>query len=108
MSSETIKRYVEEQKQGGEMMQLTMKAKLLPIKEHADLLKLASQEYIRLVNQVVTDCIEAGKTLKYTSATVPAALPSAVKTKQYAMAKVSTEVSQNKIQSILKACLYLE
>jgi hypothetical protein len=46
------------------MMQLTMKAKLLPIKEHADLLKLASQEYIRLVNQVVTDCIEAGKTLK--------------------------------------------
>jgi IS605 OrfB family transposase len=85
------------------MMQLTMKAKLLPIKEHADLLKLASQEYIRLVNQVVTDCIEAGKTLKYTSATVPAALPSAVKNQAIRDGKsVYRKYRKTKIQSILK------
>lgn len=84
-------------------MQLTMKAKLLPIKEHADLLKLASQEYIRLVNQVVTDCIEAGKTLKYTSATVPAALPSAVKNQAIRDGKsVYRKYRKTKIQSILK------
>lgn len=84
-------------------MQITVKAKLLPTKEQKQLLKDTTNEYIRLVNQVVEDCIEAGKAVKHTSATVSAQLPSAVRNQAIRDGKsVYQKYRKTKIQSILK------
>ncbi|MDD4834873.1 MAG: transposase [Lutispora sp.] len=60
-------------------MQITVKIKLELTKEQIHFLQATAKEYIRLVNQIVADFVEAGTSLKYTSKTVNAELPSAVK-----------------------------
>lgn len=60
-------------------MQITVKVKLEPTKEQSELMKATTTEYIKLVNQIVSDFVEADTKLKYTSKTVVAGLPSAVK-----------------------------
>lgn len=60
-------------------MQITVKIKLEPTREQISLLQATAQEYIRLVNKIVTDFVKADAILKYTSKTVVAELPSAVK-----------------------------
>jgi len=60
-------------------MQITVQVKLKLTQEQKDLLKATTAEYIRLVNQVVADYVSTDANLKYSSKTVVAALPSAVK-----------------------------
>lgn len=60
-------------------MQITIKIKLEPTKEQIRLLQAIMKEYIRVVNQIVDDFVEADAILKYTSKTVVAELSSAVK-----------------------------
>jgi IS605 OrfB family transposase len=60
-------------------MQITVKIKLEPTKEQIRFLQATTKEYIRLVNQIVADFVEADINLKYTSKTVVAELSSAVK-----------------------------
>jgi len=60
-------------------MQITVKIKLQPKKEQSKLLKAVMSEYIRLVNQIVSDFVSANAHLKYSSKNVVANLPSAVK-----------------------------
>ncbi len=60
-------------------MQITVKIKLEPTKEQESLLQATTNEYIRLVNNIVADFVKADAPLKYTSKTVIAELPSAVK-----------------------------
>lgn len=66
-------------KRGGEKMQITVKIKLQPTSEQRQLLRETTKEYIRLVNQVVSDFVSADAHLKYSSKDVVAILPSAVK-----------------------------
>ena len=66
-------------KQGGDTVQITVKIKLEPTKEQSAQLKAVTKEYIRLVNQIVSDYVFADRNLKYTSKDVVADLPSAVK-----------------------------
>ncbi len=60
-------------------MQITVKIKLQPTSEQRQLLRETTKEYIRLVNQVVSDFVSADAHLKYSSKDVVAILPSAVK-----------------------------
>lgn len=60
-------------------MQITVRIKLLPTEEQSKLLKAAMSEYIRLVNQIVSDYVSVNMDLKYSSKDVVASLPSAVK-----------------------------
>lgn len=60
-------------------MQITVKIKLEPTKEQIRFLQATTKEYIRLVNQVVSDYVSADANLKYTTKDVIADLPSAVK-----------------------------
>jgi putative transposase len=60
-------------------VQITVKIKLQPTKEQSKLLRVTTAEYICLVNQIVSDYLAAGQSLKYTSKNVAAPLPSAVK-----------------------------
>ena len=63
-------------------MQITVKAKLLPTSEEREHLKTATVEYIRLINTIVSECIEADELIKHTSGTVLATLPSTLSIKQ--------------------------
>ncbi len=60
-------------------MQITVKVKLELTREQVTLLRATTKEYIRLVNQIVADFVKSDAPLKYTSKTVIAELPSAVK-----------------------------
>jgi len=60
-------------------MKQTVKVKLIPTKEQKQDLILISQAYIRTVNDLVTQMVEAGQLLKCTSKDVSQAMPSAVK-----------------------------
>ncbi|WP_318036641.1 transposase [Dethiobacter alkaliphilus] len=60
-------------------MQITVKIKLQPTKKQADLISATKNEYIRLVNQIVSEYVEADENLKYSSKDVKAFLPSALK-----------------------------
>lgn len=60
-------------------MQITVKFKLELTEKQVCLVQTATKKYIRLVNQIVADFVKAGTSLKYTSRTVTAELPSAVK-----------------------------
>jgi len=89
--------------QGGEYTNITVKVKLLPTAKQDKLLRYTAQEYICLVNKVVTDCIAEGKTVKHTSATVTADLPSAIRNQAIRDGKsVYQKYRKTKIQSILK------
>ena len=59
-------------------MQLTTQVKLLPTSEQIILIKKTMQEYIKTANNVVNDYV-GGNTIKHTSKTVSADLPSALK-----------------------------
>jgi putative transposase len=74
-------------KQGDEKMQITVRIKLLPTEEQSKLLKAVMLEYIRLVNQIVSDFVSANAHLKYSSKDVVASLPSAVKNQSIRDAK---------------------
>lgn len=90
-------------KQGGETVQITVKAKLIPTSEQREYLKTTTVEYIRLINTIVSECVEADKRIKYTSGTVSATLPSALKNQAIQDAKsVYTKFRKTKIRSFLK------
>ena len=90
-------------KQGGETVQITVKAKLSPTAEHREHLKTATVEYIRLINTIVSECIEADNGIKYTSGTVSATLPSALKNQAIQDAKsVYKKFRKTKVRSIVK------
>ena len=60
-------------------MQITTQIKLLPTPEQIILLKNTMQEYINAVNNVVNDYVVSENSVKHTSKTVIANLPSALK-----------------------------
>jgi IS605 OrfB family transposase len=60
-------------------MQITVQAKIVLPHEQLRLIQATTQEYIRLVNQVVSEYVSADANLKYSSKDVMASLPSAVK-----------------------------
>jgi putative transposase len=66
-------------KQGGEIMEQTAKIKLLPIKEQEKHLNHISKEYIKSVNKLVDEMVQAKKLLKLSSKDVSVLMPSAVK-----------------------------
>lgn len=84
-------------------MQITVQAKILPDITQARLLSDTMDEYIRLVNQVVSDYVAAEQDLKYTSKNVAAALPSSLKCQAIQDAKsVFRKFRKTKKQSVLK------
>lgn len=90
-------------RQGGDIVQITVKTKLVPTPEQRLHLKAATSEYIRLINTIVTDYIDADATVKHTSGTVSAALPSALKNQAIQDAKsVYRKFRKTKSQSIIK------
>lgn len=60
-------------------MQITVRIKLEPTKEQLCFLESTTKEYIRLVNEIIADFVEADACLRYTSKTVIAELPSALR-----------------------------
>jgi len=84
-------------------VQITVKAKLIPTTEQQEHLKTATVEYIRLINTIVSECIEADEHVKHTSGTVWATLPSALKNQAIRDAKsVYAKYRKTKTRSILK------
>ncbi|MGG3443822.1 RNA-guided endonuclease InsQ/TnpB family protein [Bacillus nitratireducens] len=85
---------------------LTVQVKLLPTKEQICLLEQSSQEYIRVINELVSEMVELKKSTKKSTKDVLANLPSAVKNQAIKGAKsvFSTKVkkSKYKIVPILK------
>ena len=51
-------------KQGGEILEQTAKIKLLPTKEQEKYLIAISKEYIKTINILVAEMVQAEKTLK--------------------------------------------
>lgn len=66
VSSETIKHYVENQKRGVKLVPqtITVKVKLLPTKEQIMRLEQSSHEYIKVMNALVSEMVEAKKSTK--------------------------------------------
>ena len=64
---------------GSDNVQITTQVKRLPTKEQIILIKNTLQEYIKTANNVVSDYVVGGNTIKHTSKTVSADLPSALK-----------------------------
>ena len=60
-------------------MQITTQIKLLPTKEQIQFINNTMQEYIHTVNQVVNDYVVSDNSIKHTSKSVIADLPSALK-----------------------------
>ena len=60
-------------------MQITAQIKLLPTKEQIPMIASTTQEYIKVVNNVVDGYTSTDRTIKYTSRSVIADLPSALK-----------------------------
>lgn len=84
-------------------MQITVQAKIQPNKEQVNLINTTTKEYIQLINQIVSDYVTAEKDLKYTSKTISAELPSAVKNQAIQDAKsVFRKYRKTKKHSILK------
>lgn len=66
-------------RRGGEAVEQTVKIKLLPTIGQQRQLADISNEYIKTVNALVDDMVQAKKILKLSSKDVPVAMPSAVK-----------------------------
>ncbi|MCU4771187.1 RNA-guided endonuclease InsQ/TnpB family protein [Bacillus toyonensis] len=85
---------------------ITVKVKLLPTKEQIRLLEQSSSDYIKLINTLVSEMVEAKKSTKKSTKDIEANLPSAVKNQAIKDAKsvFSTKVkkSKYKIVPILK------
>ncbi|WP_312651316.1 hypothetical protein [Proteiniclasticum sp.] len=75
-------------------MQITVKAKLIPTMEQREHLKTAAAEYIRLINTLVSECIQADERVQHTSGTISAALPSALKNQALEMQNQSTQSTE--------------
>ncbi len=74
----------------------TVKIKLAPTIEQENLLISISKTYIKTVNEIVSDMVEAEKALKLSSKDVDALMPSAVKSSSDSvMPKVSTRNQRN-------------
>ncbi|MGG5785486.1 RNA-guided endonuclease TnpB family protein, partial [Bacillus albus] len=58
---------------------ITVKVKLLPTKEQIRLLEQSSSDYIKLINTLVSEMVEAKKSTKKSTKDIKANLPSAVK-----------------------------
>lgn len=66
-------------RKGSDNVQITTQIKLLPTKEQVTLIDGTMQEYIHTVNQVVEDYVSSDNSIKHTSKSVIADLPSALK-----------------------------
>ena len=77
---------------------ITVKVKLLPTKEQICLLEQSSHEYIRVINELVSEMVELKKSTK----DVLANLPSAVKNQAIKDAKsvFSTKVKKSKYKIV--------
>jgi IS605 OrfB family transposase len=64
---------------GSDTVQITTQVKLLPTSEQIILLKNTMQEYINAANNIVNDYVVSDNTIKHTSKSVIANLPSALK-----------------------------
>ncbi|SFC38116.1 transposase, IS605 OrfB family, central region [Bacillus sp. OV322] len=74
---------------------------MLPTKEQIQLLKQSSHEYIKVINTLVIEMVEAKKSTKKTTKDVPAILPSAVKNQAIKDAKsVFQKVKKAKYQIV--------
>lgn len=81
---------------------ITVKVKLLPTKEQLLLLEQSSSEYIRVINELISEMVEMKATTKKTTKHVHANLPSAVKNQAIKDAKsvFSTKVKKSKYKII--------
>lgn len=75
---------------------ITVKVKLLPTKAQIQLLEQSSYEYIKVINTLVSEMVEAKKSTKKSTKDVEANLPSAVKNQAIKDAKsvFSTKVKK--------------
>ncbi|OTY15577.1 transposase [Bacillus mycoides] len=85
---------------------LTVKVKLIPTKEQIRLLEQSSHEYIKVINTLVSEMVEAKKNTKKSTKDIEANIPSAVKNQAIKDAKslFATKVKKShyKIIPILK------
>ncbi|EJQ65181.1 RNA-guided endonuclease InsQ/TnpB family protein [Bacillus mycoides] len=85
---------------------LTVKVKLIPTKEQIRLLEQSSHEYIKVINTLVSEMVEAKKSTKKSTKDIEANIPSAVKNQAIKDAKslFATKVKKSnyKIIPILK------
>ncbi|MCR8844549.1 transposase [Paenibacillus sp. SC116] len=77
---------------------ITVKVKLLPIREQAQLLKQSSLEYIKVMNTLVYEMVEAKQITKKSTKDIDANIPSAVKNQAIKDAKsvFTTKVKKSK------------
>ncbi|EJR45715.1 RNA-guided endonuclease TnpB family protein [Bacillus mycoides] len=85
---------------------LTVKVKLIPTKEQISLLEQSSCEYIKVINMLVSEMVEAKKSTKKSTKDIEANIPSAVKNQAIKDAKslFATKVKKSnyKVIPILK------
>ncbi|WLR44502.1 transposase (plasmid) [Bacillus carboniphilus] len=81
---------------------ITVKIKLLPTKEQAEILMKMSKQYISTINTLISEMVEEKKSTKKTSKHIIASLPSAVKNQAIKDAKsvFSTKVKKSKYKII--------
>ncbi|PRT03710.1 RNA-guided endonuclease TnpB family protein [Bacillus wiedmannii] len=81
---------------------LTVKVKLIPTKEQIRLLEESSHEYIRVMNMLVSEMVEAKKSTKKSTKDIEANIPSAIKNQAIRDAKslFTTKVKKSKYKII--------
>lgn len=81
---------------------ITVKVKLLPTKEQIQLLEQSSQEYIRVINSLVSEMVETKKSTNKSTKDIEANIPSAVKNQAIKDAKsvFSTKIKKSKYKII--------
>jgi putative transposase len=81
---------------------LTVKVKLIPTKEQIRLLEQSSHEYIKVINTLVSEMVEAKKSTKKSTKDIEANIPSAVKNQAIKDAKslFATKVKKSKYKII--------
>ncbi|MFK4423012.1 MULTISPECIES: RNA-guided endonuclease TnpB family protein [unclassified Bacillus (in: firmicutes)] len=81
---------------------LTVKVKLLPTKEQIRLLEQSSHEYIKVINTLILEMVEAKKSTKKSTKDIEANIPSAVKNQAIKDAKslFATKVKKSKCKII--------
>ncbi|TBX72855.1 transposase, partial [Bacillus mycoides] len=81
---------------------LTVKVKLIPTKEQILLLEQSSQEYIKVINTLVSEMVKAKKSTKKSTKDIEANIPSAVKNQAIKDAKslFATKVKKSKYKII--------
>ncbi|MGH1144898.1 RNA-guided endonuclease TnpB family protein [Bacillus pseudomycoides] len=81
---------------------ITVKVKLVPTKEQVKLLEESGHEYIKVINALVSEMVEAKKSTKKSTKDIEANIPSAVKNQAIKDAKsvFSTKVKKSKYKII--------